>query len=68
MIQVAAQLLITPTREHLVDGLGLRMDATREPNWPRTATALIDGQNGLQTGLIQRIIESSSESLPYHCR
>jgi hypothetical protein len=25
MIQVAAQLLITPTREHLVDGLGLRM-------------------------------------------
>jgi len=25
MIQVAAQLLITPTLEHLVDGLGLRM-------------------------------------------
>ena len=25
MSQVAAQLLITPTREHLVDGLGLRM-------------------------------------------
>ena len=32
MIQVAAQLLFTPTPlEHLVDGLGLRMDATREP-------------------------------------
>jgi hypothetical protein len=25
MIQVAAQLLITPTRQHLVDSLGLRM-------------------------------------------
>jgi hypothetical protein len=33
--------------EHLVDGLGLRMDATREPNRPRTATALIDGPTGL---------------------
>ena len=54
--------------EHLVDGLGLRMDATREPSLSHTATALIDGQNRLQTCLIQYIIESSSESSPYHCR
>jgi hypothetical protein len=43
-------------------------DAIREPNRPRIATALIDGRNGLQTCLIQCIIESASESLPHHCR
>jgi hypothetical protein len=43
-------------------------DAIREPNRPRAATALIDGRSGLQTCLIQCIIESASESLPYHCR
>jgi hypothetical protein len=31
MIQVAAQLLITPTREHLVDSLGLRINTGTEP-------------------------------------
>ena len=52
MIQVAAQLLICANPlEHLVDGLGLRMDATREPNRPRTATALIDGQNRLPSSV-----------------
>ena len=43
-------------------------DAIREPSRPSTVTALIDGQNGLQTCLIQCIIESSSESSPSHCR
>ena len=52
MIQVAAQLLITPTLEHLVDGLGLRMQYRNRTDHIH-ATALIDGQNGLQTCLIQ---------------
>jgi len=41
MSQVAAQLLITPTREHLVDGLGLRMqygNRTGHPQWPLLST------------------------------
>jgi len=50
MIQVAAQLLITPTREHLVDGLA--SGCNPEPNRPRAAAALIDGRSGLQTCLI----------------
>ena len=66
MIQVAAQLLITPTREHLVDGLGLRMQYGNRP--ATRSVAPIDGRNGLQTCLIQCIIESASESLPHHCR
>ena len=32
------------------------------------ATALIDGRTGLHTRPIQSVIESASESLPYHCR
>jgi hypothetical protein len=31
MIQVAALLLITPTREHLVDSLGFQMQYGNEP-------------------------------------
>jgi hypothetical protein len=61
MIQIAAQLLIPPTLEHLVDGLGLRIQYGNRTDYVH-ATALIDGQNGLQTRLIQCIIESSSES------
>ena len=67
MIQVAAQLLITPTRQHLVDSLGLRMQYGNRTDHVH-ATALIDGQNSLQTCLIQCIIESASESLPHHRR
>ena len=47
MIQVAAQLLIMPTLKHLVDGLGLRMQYRNRTS--KYATALIDGQNSLQT-------------------
>ena len=60
-IQVAAQLLITPTLEHLLDSLGLRMQHRNRTDHIH-ATALIDGQNGLQACLIRCIIESSSES------
>ena len=55
MIQVAAQLLVTPTLEHLVDGLGLRMQYGNRTDHVH-ATALIDGQNRLQP-------VSSNESL-----
>jgi hypothetical protein len=44
MIQVAAQLLITPTREHLIDGLGLRMQHGNRTDHVH-ATAVIDWQN-----------------------
>ena len=67
VVQVAAQLLVTPSLEHLVDGLGLRMQYRNRTDHVH-ATALIDGQNGLQTCLIECIIESSSESLPHRCR
>jgi hypothetical protein len=66
MIQVATQLLITPTLEHLVDGRGLRMQYGNRTDHVH-ATA-IDGQKGLQTCLIQCIIESANESLPHRCR
>jgi hypothetical protein len=45
-------LLIPPTLEHLVDGLGLRIQYGNRTDYVH-ATALIDGQNGLQTRLIQ---------------
>ena len=67
MIQVAAQLLITPTCEHLVDGLGFQMqygNRTGHAERPLLST----GGYGLQTCLVQCIIESASESLPHHCR
>jgi hypothetical protein len=47
MIQVAAQLLVAPSLEHLVDGLGLRMQHGNRTDQIH-ATAVIDGQNGLQ--------------------
>jgi hypothetical protein len=48
-------LLITPTLEHLIDGLGLRMQYRNRTDHIH-ATALIDGQNSLQP-------VSSNESL-----
>jgi hypothetical protein len=51
-IQVAAQLLIAPTLEHLVDRLGLRMQHRNRTDHIH-ATAQIDGQNGLHTCLTQ---------------
>ena len=46
-IQVATQLLIAPTLEHLVDRLGLRMQHRNRTDHIH-ATTQIDRQNGLQ--------------------
>jgi hypothetical protein len=45
MIQVAAELLITPILDYLVDGLGLWMQYRNRTDDVH-ATALIDGRNG----------------------
>jgi hypothetical protein len=63
MIQVAAHLLITPTREYLVDSLGLRMQYGNRTSHAQPPLVSTGG-----TGFIQCIIESASESLPHHCR
>jgi hypothetical protein len=60
MIQVAAQLLVYANPSSIsstVWAFGWMQRGNR-----------IDGQNRRQTCLIQCIIESSSESSPYHCR
>ena len=63
---LAAQLLMTPTLEHFVDALASGCNTGTAG--PVQRPLLIEGQNGLQTCLIQCIIESASESLPHHRR
>jgi hypothetical protein len=49
--QIAAQLLVSPAIQHLIDGLDLRMQQGTEPT-TYTRTAISDRPFGLQAGLI----------------
>jgi hypothetical protein len=62
VIQIAAQLLVTPNLQHLVDRLDLWVQNGNRADQVHAA-ALVDGQISLHGCLIQCIIESSSESL-----
>ena len=52
VVEVAAQLLVAPSLKHLPHRLRLSVQQRNRAHHI-DATALIDGQNGLQTGLIQ---------------
>src|SRR5882757_1680485 len=69
MIEVVAQLLISANPSSISSTRSGPPDGCNAGAEPAThTTVLIDGENRLQTCLIQSIIESSSESSPYHCR
>ncbi|GAB5898949.1 hypothetical protein OKHIL_47580 [Mycolicibacterium mageritense] len=51
MVEVAAQLLVAPPIEHLLDGLGLRMQQRNRAHQEH-ATALIDRQTEPPSSLV----------------